>query len=78
MLELMELVTGILRSRLDGPNLRALELLEKGVATSEHFEHLGVGKVITRRGSVYVILDVLRTLIYHLSRRGHSNLVLGF
>ena len=82
MLEFMELVPGIFRSRLDGPNLRALELLEKGVATSEHFEHLGVGKVITRRGSVYVILDVLRTLIlhlsrHHLSRRGPSHLVLG-
>jgi hypothetical protein len=47
---------------LDDGNLRAVEYLEKIAAQSKHFKHQGGGRIITRRGAAYVILDVPRSL----------------
>lgn len=47
---------------LDDGNLRAVEYLEKIAAQSKHFKHQGGGRIKTRRGAAYVILDVQRSL----------------
>jgi len=57
-----QLVPERLRCLLDDGNLRAVEYLEKIVAQSKHFKHQGGGRIITRRGAAYVILDVPRSL----------------
>jgi hypothetical protein len=59
----LELIPGKLRACLDSGNLRAVELLEKTVANSKHFEHIGRGRIITHRGAAYVILDVPQTMV---------------
>ena len=55
-----------LRSQLDDPNLKALNLLEEVVSKSKNVEHIGGGRLLTRKGYAEVILYVEETLIHRL------------